>query len=266
LTIIPNANAAVAWQEAVLNNNAIGIFRAAGLPAVDTADGLKSVIEQLLRLSPELVRTLRLPVALAGDVIAGKNPVVDVLRQVVEALKQQNIASVLPLVSHPGAGADEVLLVTRVVGLPGAGVNLSYRRASAFRWYSIPIQARAGNEKALISTVGSRAQFSPPARGLWAVVVIGYARLGQTDPYEFRVDLPNGANLNLKQYEFLMNILQRSFALGVEVNTFSIRQKHVDLGEKEIRPLPPRISQTLRPFQRTRLRGQPDASTSDLVL
>jgi hypothetical protein len=71
------------------------------------------------------------------------------------------------------------------------------------------------------------------------------------------VELPEHARLNLLQYEFLMNVLQHAHPVGVEVNTFSIRQRHVDLDEDgTAEPLPPSTFRTFRQFRRTRSRGE----------
>jgi hypothetical protein len=58
---------------------------------------------------------------------------------------------------------------------------------------------------------------------------MGYVRQGFADPYEVNVDLPAGAMLNLKQYEFLMNALDLLYPIGVNIGTYSIRQGRVDL-------------------------------------
>src|SRR5262249_40105204 len=140
------------------------------------------------------------------------------LRQIVSLLRQNNVFSVLPLVIHPPTGTDEVLLLASVTTLPHAAITPAERRPIGFRWYTIPLLPDLPN--ASIDALGSRSTFKAPTAGLWAVVVLGYARQGLTDPYEFRVDLPDGARINFLQYEFLMNILERSFTLGVEINTF----------------------------------------------
>ena len=92
--------------------------------------------------------------------------------------------------------------------------------------------------------------------GLTALVLLGYVRRGGVpDPYQFRVDLPQGAQLTLLQYEFLMNLLALAHPAGVGVETYTLRQRHVALGGT-VAPLPPNISRTYRPFRRTRSRGE----------
>jgi len=54
-----------------------------------------------------------------------------------------------------------------------------------------------------------------------------------------------------------MNLLNQAHPIGVEVNTFSIRQRHVDLdGDGVAEPLPPAIARTFRQFRRRRHRGE----------
>jgi hypothetical protein len=54
-----------------------------------------------------------------------------------------------------------------------------------------------------------------------------------------------------------MNVLERAFPIGVEINTFSVRRRHVDLdGDGIPDPLPPAAARTYRPFHRPRQRGE----------
>jgi hypothetical protein len=54
-----------------------------------------------------------------------------------------------------------------------------------------------------------------------------------------------------------MNLLQQIHPLCVAVNTFSLRQRHVDLdADGEPEPLQPTISRTYRRFRRRRHRGE----------
>jgi hypothetical protein len=88
------------------------------------------------------------------------------------------------------------------------------------------------------------------------VVALSYVRTGLTDPYEFRVELPDGATLTLAQYERLMNALARVCPVGVEINTYAIRRDHVDLdGDGTAEPLRPAVARTFRTFRQRRQRG-----------
>lgn len=245
-TVLNDAAARSLWDHADAPGPALAVFRAAGLPAVETP---APVVERLKRLPEELVETIRLANSQAQRILGGVPAAIDELRTLVELLRDEGLVSVLPFATDTG----KVILVTGVIGLPEAGINLYERRATGFRWYVVPIQGDGGEIKA----IGSRTFFIPNGPGLSALVAIGYARRGLTDPYEFRVELPRDATLNLEQYEFLMNILKHSYPLGVEVNTFSIRKRHVDLdGDGTPEPLPPTISKTFRQFRRRRHKGE----------
>ena len=248
-TVLTDQQALTVWQQAAGHQPAVAglnAFRAAGLPAIVAP---ATIVEQLKRLPPELVETIRLDSAQASAILAGQVTAANKLRDLADILRTNGIASVLPLV--PAAG--EVVLVVATIGLPGAGLNLADRRSAGFRWYVVPIQGAGGD----IGAVGARTLFSPAEAGLLAIVVVGYRRGAATDPYEYGVELPPSALLNLTQYEFLMNVLEHTHPLGVEVNTFAIRRQHVDLDEDgKPDPLTPSISRTFRPFRRRRHRGQ----------
>jgi hypothetical protein len=203
------------------------------------------LLEPLLRLPPELVETIVLAPEQAAAILAGNVTAAARLRDLVSVVRAQGIASALPLVTDAG----EVVLVLGAVGLPEAGINLSDRRSAGFRWYLVPIQGPGGT----LGGTGSRTAFTPAGPGVNALVAVGYARTGLTDPYEFRVELPPDARLDPLQYEFLMNVLEHTFPIGVEVNTYAIREEHVDLdGDGKAEPLRPQASRTYRAFRRSR--------------
>lgn len=247
-TALDDAQARLRWDQAAprpATDPAFGVLRAAGLPAIEAP---ATVVAALKRVPAELIQTVTLAAPQSQSILAGQVAAADALRRLSDILRNNGLASVLPLITGP----NEVALVVGVIGLPEAGINLSDRRATGFRWYVVPIQGNGGS----INAVGSRSVFSPTGAGLTALVTIGYARRGLTDPFEFRVELPEAARLNLLQYEFLMNLLGHVFPIGVEVNTFSIRKRHVDLdGDGNAEPLPPTISKTFRKFRRQRHLG-----------
>ena len=247
-TVLADADAAARWDAAgprPAQDPALGVFRAAGLPAlVDAA----ATVRRLREVAPELVETVRLDAGQAAAIVAGSAAAAAQLRDLVGVVRAQGIASALPLV----AGQDEVLLVLGATALPEAGINLSDRRSAGFRWYLVPLQGSGGE----LSAVGARTLFTPADAGVYALVAVGYARGGKTDPYEYRVELPRGARLDPLQYEFLMNVLEHTFPVGVEVNTYAIRHDHVDLdGDGDAEPLRPQASRTYRAFRR-RHRGE----------
>lgn len=63
--------------------------------------------------------------------------------------------------------------------------------------------------------------------GIALVVCVAYMRRGLADPYEVRVEMPDGAVLDFDQYGYLMNLLEELCPMGVEINTFDIRRNHV---------------------------------------
>ncbi|MFC0003551.1 hypothetical protein [Micromonospora siamensis] len=218
---------------------------AAGLPAVGTP---APVVTALNQLPDELVETIELPAAFSADLVANQPAAVARLARLVGVLRDNRLAAVLPLVDS----GNRVLLVVSVIGLPEAGINLAERRATGFRWYTVGLGGAAGEIKA----VGSRTVLRPTAPGLVAVVALSYVRTGRTDPYEFRVELPDGVALTLAQYERLMNVLSRVCPLGVEINTYALRRDHVDLdGDGVAEPLRPAVARTFRQYRQRRARG-----------
>ena len=165
---------------------------------------------------------------------------------VVAALQGAGVVSLLPLVTP-----TDVLLVAGAASLPVAGVNLGERRATGVRW---SVESLGGTAE--IARVGLRTSVSARVPGLIAVVALGYVRDGAPDPYEIRVEMPAGTVLDLTGYERVMNALERCFPIGVEVNTWSLRQRHVDLdGDGVADPLPPTMARHYRHFRMPRLRG-----------
>ncbi|MFO0750668.1 MAG: hypothetical protein U1F43_34115 [Myxococcota bacterium] len=226
-----HATQVAAWQSAV--NPSPGVaqsFRDLALPVVTQPQfGVA-----LAKLPPQLVTTL---------VVSGLSQTQR--GELVAALRDAGMVAAVPL----GYASGDVHLVVSVIGLPQIGSNLGARRATGFRWYAVPITGPGGS----IGALGSRTRFLPAGHGLTAIVCIAYARIGLTDPYEVRAEAPAGVQLDLAQYEYLMNVLDHLHPLGVEVNTWSIRQAHVDLdGDGVAEPLGPSRARTFRPFRRPR--------------
>jgi hypothetical protein len=231
---------AVAFEPTVAN-----VLRAAELPV---ASDVPQAVAALGRLPDELHATLRLDAGLAARVRNGDAGAIDELRRLRVVLTEHHLVSALPLVT-----TSDLLIVVSVIGLPAAGVNLSDRRATGFRWYAVPLQGE-GTE---VGALGSRTFVTAKSPGVFAIVALGYARRGLTDPYEFRVDLPSEASIGLLAYEWLMNALDHAHAVGVEINTFAIRTSHVDVdGDGDVERLPPSLARTFRPFRWRRHRGE----------
>lgn len=261
--VLTDAEAHAAWDLAQPPGFGITqILESAGLATRDDP----AIIVQKLKLAPEdggipseLFETIRLPNSLAQAILTAQADAIDLLIRLLRILRQFGLSSALPLITSNA----EVLLVVGVTELPGVGVNLSERRSSGFRWYVIPIYPNAHDRQQnqtppdVVGVTGSRTQVTPNSPGLLAVVTVGYARRGLVDPYQFRVQLPDTAVLNLRQYEFLMNLLQHLSPLGIEIDTFAIRQHNVDIDEDgNIEPLQNNTSKTYRQFRRLRYRGE----------
>ena len=232
-----------------LNAARLHVFR-------DAAD-VERAMARLTQLPGELFKTIKLPASLAQPLRTGNAAAVQPLMELARLLRDNGLAAVLPLVTN-----TEALMVVAVTALPGADINLADRRSAGFRWYVVPIGKR---DAALgpIGPVGSRTTWRPGGPGLAAIIALGYARRGLTDPYEYRVELPATARLTIAQYEYLMNVLQHSFPIGVEINTFHIRQDHVDLdGDGLADALPPSLFRSFRQFRR-RERGEAAAILSE---
>ena len=265
-TVLPDADARAAWGRAQVPGFGVRqILEAAGLSTSDAPDKLAAVIQQLNLapgdggISDDLFETIRLPTALSTSILSGQNSAISSLRTLVRLLRQNGLSSALPLMT----GINEIVLVVGVTNLPGVGINLSERRSTGFRWYVVPIYPSASDRQQnqapadVIGATGSQTQLTPGSPGLLAVIAVGYARRGLTDPYQFRVQLPDNAVLTLLQYEFLMNLLQHLHPLGIEVDTFAIRQNNVDLdGDGNPEPLQTNVSKTYRQFRRSRYRGE----------
>jgi hypothetical protein len=242
LTVLTKAAGAAAWGSAQLVAPARLAFLAAGLP--DVADPTRLPAE-LGTVPPELLDTIKLDTALATQVLAQGG--VGDLQTLVSLLRDNNLGSVLAF-----ADAIDVFVVVGVVSLPRVGLNLAERAPAGFGWYSVEL---AGLPARVSGSSLPATSLVAADDGLTALVAIAYARTQHlADPYEYRVDLPQGATLNLLQYEFLMNLLDWAHPAGVGVNTQAIRDHHVKLNDS-VAPLPPSIWSTFRSFRHLRGRG-----------
>lgn len=275
-TVLSDTEARTAWDDTQVPGFGVRrLLEAVGLYGSSTRADLDAVIERLNQapedggIPSDLFETIRLPDGLATSILTAPETesTKESLKTLVRLLKQNDISSVLPLMT----GASELLLVVGVVSLPGVGVNIAERRSTGFRWYVIPISPNAKDRKDnktpldAIGTTGNRTQLTPASSGLLAVVAVGYARRGLADPYQFQVQLPEDAVLTLQQYEYLMNLLEHLHPLGIEVDTFAIRQSHVDINsDGNPEPLQTNVSKTYRQFQRSRYRGEDSTNLTQI--
>lgn len=255
--VLTPSEAQKAWEAAVVTPAAAGkVLAFVGLPVVKDAATLAA---KLQALPAELVATLRLATTTAKRVTAGRPEAIEELRDLLNVVGGQGLSSALLLV----LGEEDVVVVFAGIALPLAGLNLAERTATRFRWYATRIWPVAAPFTAAdgpaIGYLGARTKFAPPGPGLYAVVALGQirARAGGTEPYEFSVELPDGATLTLLQYEYLMNLLAHIHPMGTRVDTWSLRRRHVDLdGDGDAEPVPSSVSRTYRQFRRARFRGR----------
>ncbi|TMQ04832.1 MAG: hypothetical protein E6J90_50550, partial [Deltaproteobacteria bacterium] len=238
----------------------VAALAAARLRTPGDAAELARAIAALGTMPAELMTTVKLAPALAAGLQTGAAAAAQQLAALVRLFVARELGSVLPLVS----GGD-VLLVIGVVPLPSAASLVKAERL-AFRWYAVGMTGVAGT---LTRSVGARSTYVPPAGvrlspprpgptlpgpgpgptlpgpgpgapaaapSLAAVVAVSLARADRDDPrdriapYSARVDLPDGALIDLATYERVMNLLERAAPIGVVLDTAPLRERHVDPG------------------------------------
>lgn len=156
-------------------------------------------------------------------------------------------------------GARLVVLAA-ISQLPGAGGKAGEPPPASFRWYTTtvpsPAPGSAGAAK-VVQPRGGRARVRGELPGLALVVCVSYVRRGLADPFEVRVELADPqAVLDAEQYGYVMNLLDQLHPLGVEINTFDIRRRHVDIdgdGKPEF-PTGP-VSRSYQQYRRRRSFG-----------
>ncbi len=126
-----------------------------------------------------------------------------------------------------------LLVLASISQLPGASAKVGEPPPASFRWYSTRApgaQLSHPDPARLVQSRGGRVQVQGVSRGVGLVVCVSYARQGLADPFEVRVELAEpDALLDLEQYGFVMNLLEHLHPLGVEINTFDLRRRHVDV-------------------------------------
>jgi phage replication-related protein YjqB (UPF0714/DUF867 family) len=213
----------------------------------------------LLALPSELIGTLQLDAALAARLVAHDAAATESLLTLIVAFQKAGFFSVLPLFTSD----NRVLLVVAVTTLPGNATLLTGRSRNSFRWYLMPIASESG---ALERQIGSRNGWVP-GKGVSAVVAVVAGKRGSADPrdrvepLELEVALPAGALVNLEQYEFLMNLLDRVRPLGVIVDTRRIRSQIDADGNGAAERLSSTLSRTFRPYQQARRIGASGRTT-----
>lgn len=250
-TLLTGAQERAAWGLAVSPPDAlVQSMTDARIHMVKDAQEVDRAKSALQALPSELIATLQLDAALAAGLVAHDAAAAQSLLTLIIAFQKAGFLSVLPLLTSD----NRVLLVVAVTALPGDATLLTARSKNSFRWYLVSLSGQPGQ---LERKIGSRNGWIPGS-GLSAVVVVVAGKRGSTDPrgrvdpLELRTSLPDGALVNLEQYEFLMNLLERIRPLGVIVDTREIRDQIDADGNGAAETLSPRLSRTFRPYRQLR--------------
>ncbi|MBZ4422794.1 hypothetical protein [Myxococcus sp. RHSTA-1-4] len=245
---------------------ALTAFTSAGLRPPRTRAEVQRAVAGLETLPPELLVTLSLEAAFATGLLANTSAAVARLTALVDSMKRREVVSVLPLVSVSGGVPSGVLLVVGVIPLPARAVLLNPRRED-FHWYVLSL---AGTPGTLEQEAGSRSRYVAPTpdTGLDAVVTVTLVRRNRADPrrrvrpFETRVVMNPGARLDISQYEYLMNLLERLTPLGVVMDTGTLREEQVDPGgQGQAVPMTGLLARSFRAFQQRRHPGERDTHT-----
>jgi hypothetical protein len=172
------------------------------------------------------------------------------------AILDAGFSSVLALWDASGG---RVAFVASIGHLPGSLSTPGEPPIASYWWSETDVLAgmgSSGNRHPLrirdtkpssVTAVGRR-----PGVGLLAVV--GYHRLGLADPYEVRIELDDPASvLDLDQYGYVMNLLDALHPIGIEINTFDLRRRHVDVdGDGDPEWVTSRASRSYHQFRQAR--------------
>jgi hypothetical protein len=203
--------------------------------------------QALTRYPNGIYALLRFDTAFSTALAAQQQAAWDQFGLIVEQLGRNGTAAAVLMAGSGG----RLTLVVSAIALPLQAANLAARRSSGFVWRALPITD--GSYR--MNGAGSRATFVG-REGLAAIAVVGYARRGLTDPFEYRVTAREGTSLDIAAYEHLMNTLRHMTPAGVQANTWDIRRNSVALDPAiGPEPLPPRLTRAFRPFRRPRFTG-----------
>jgi hypothetical protein len=150
-----------------------------------------------------------------------------------------------------------LLMLAAVAQLPGAAGKVGEPPPAAYRWYSTRVPAPVpgtGDPLLIVQPRGGVSTVRANRAGVGLLVCVSYARRGLADPFEVRIELPDpGTVLSLDQYGFVMNLLEHLYPLGIEINTFDIRRRHVDVdGDGEPEFLTSRASRSYHRYRHRR--------------
>jgi hypothetical protein len=253
-------------QAAASNASAATAFAAAGLRAPGSLSDVAETVAALRGIAPECLAMLRLEPAMAAALLANSAAAVAQLAALVDALRRNEATDVLPLVTS----AQAVLLVVASCRLPGPATPLN-AGASVLTWKLLALRGDPADAGGLTAQRGARTGYFPPAGAtLVAAIATTLVRSDREDPrdciapYHVRADLPAGRRLDLRQFEFLMNVMQRAVPLGVVADTAALRQSRIDPGGNgQAVPFVGRRSHTWREFRQRRSVGLLDSGSQD---
>lgn len=232
---------------AVLGSPMAGVVANSGVAVLATAD-IPRFVAATKRYPSGSAAAVVLNPTFASNLASGSATTVERWSRLLESLGTNGAASAALFL---GTGSQTILLVS-AHGLPLVGSNIGARRSTSFYWHCM---AASDGAEGSCRGSGTETVLRPTAHGLYALHCLGSARIGDTDPFEYRVDLPTGTQLNLAQYEMVMNMLTRCFPVGIEINTWALRRSHIDLGTGTPTPLTPRQSRSFRRWQRPQFAG-----------
>jgi len=225
------------------------LFEKMGFAKLANYDGF---VSSLRRYPPHAVRVLKIGSQLEQRLGANNASAADMLSLIADTLGSNGASSLALMKTNAG-----LVFVVASIGLPQVGTNIGPRRSSDFFWGGTTI---AGGD-ITVQGQGTRTFVRALGDGVYAASTLAYSRIGKTDPFEWRLTLPRDAVLKLPQYEMLMNMLERMFPIGVEINTWDIRRNNVAVQGNTPQPLSPKLSRSYRPFRRPRFQGSGDAPT-----
>jgi len=178
----------------------------------------------------------------------------------------------------------QLLVIASVSALPGGSSRPDEPAPAMYRWYVAPFPPPqptddggdwsfgAGGRRLRIPNAwprpaarlrrgnGGRAQLDGLSPGIALVVCVAYLRRGLADPYEVRLELPDGAVLNPDQYGYLANLLEHVCPVGIEINTYELRRHHISVDGAPPQPLSANAG---RGYLRYRQRRQVGAERHD---
>lgn len=172
---------------------------------------------------PGRLSGLQVEAATAARLVQGDGASWDALLHLSFALADLGVPA-MAVVVRPGG---DVVVVASDAPLPALGANLTLRRTLARRWGQADLTQ--GRASAFGHAGGAECRVSATAPGLRCVALMNYRRLDQPDPMEIRPALPADTEIDYPRYERMMNLLMLLRPLGVAVNSWRIRQRHVRL-------------------------------------